>query len=306
MKILIVDDVPANIDSLQSILESEGFTILATPSGDRVLDVIAKSDPDLILLDAYLPDADSFHLCRNLKNNPITMGTPIMFLIGQSSASEIDRCFLSGGADYIVKPFRQEEVLARVKHQLRIKHLLREKSILLQEISQTMGGIRRPGILNKDLIWELYRWEAIRFERIKIPFTLLLARVDDFEDSEGLLSEADRAQLVAEVGGKINSNCRILDSIGEWEDNQYFVLLPGTRIEGGIVVSKKFQVILRNYSFNVNGLNLSLSMSFGLSEFPVDEDQDIEEALKSTMENAQEQLNLAIQTGPGQIGYLGT
>jgi len=74
MKILIVDDVPANIDSLQSILEKEGFTILATPSGDRVLDVIAKSDPDLILLDAYLPDTDSFHLCRSLKKNPITMG----------------------------------------------------------------------------------------------------------------------------------------------------------------------------------------------------------------------------------------
>ena len=124
--ILLIDDTPANLDILCELLEAEGHIISMAPNGSIGLKVAARSRPDLILLDVLMPGMDGFEVCRQLRQDPDLAHTPVIFITGQNSAESAVTGFQTGGVDYITKPFRAEEVLARVNTHLRLNRLNRE------------------------------------------------------------------------------------------------------------------------------------------------------------------------------------
>ncbi len=130
-QILIVDDMPDNLDMLSRTLESEEYKILAAPSGEVALRIAAHVQPDLILLDIMMPTLDGFETCRRLKADVRLSKIPVIFITAKNEAESIVEGFEVGGVDYITKPFRQAEVLARVRTHLRMSQLtgeLREKN----------------------------------------------------------------------------------------------------------------------------------------------------------------------------------
>jgi DNA-binding NtrC family response regulator len=125
-KILLVDDVPANLSVLSSALEPHGYEILAAPNGATALKIAAKAKPDLILLDVMMPGMDGFETCRQLKQNDATRDVPVIFLTARNEMESVVEGFRAGGVDYIVKPFQAEEVLSRVATHVRLNRLTRE------------------------------------------------------------------------------------------------------------------------------------------------------------------------------------
>lgn len=125
-KILLVDDVPANLSVLSSALEPLGYEIFAVPSGATALQVALKAKPDVILLDIMMPGWDGLETCRRLKEDPTTRGIPVIFLTARGELDKVVEGFRSGGVDYIVKPFQIEELLNRVATHLRVGRLTRE------------------------------------------------------------------------------------------------------------------------------------------------------------------------------------
>jgi DNA-binding NtrC family response regulator len=139
-RILIVDDVPANLNMLSDALEPFGYTILAAPSGEIALSVAERAAPDLILLDVMMPEMDGYETCRRLKQRPETQHIPVIFITARDEPQSILKGFQVGGLDYVTKPFQTEEVLVRVATHLKI-HLLalelrRKNAQLLSEIEQ--------------------------------------------------------------------------------------------------------------------------------------------------------------------------
>jgi DNA-binding NtrC family response regulator len=125
-KILLVDDLPANLSVLASALEPEGYEILAVPGGCAALKVAAKALPDLILLDIMMPELDGLETCRRLKLAAVTSEIPVIFITARNEMESVVEGFRVGGVDYVVKPFQTEEVLGRVATHLRISRLTRE------------------------------------------------------------------------------------------------------------------------------------------------------------------------------------
>ena len=125
-KILIVDDVAANLAVLTAALEPEGYEVLAVPGGLATLTVAAKAQPDLILLDVMMPELDGLELCRRLKADEATRTIPVLFITARNEMTSVVEAFRAGGVDYIVKPFQTEEVLSRVNTHLRTQRLTRE------------------------------------------------------------------------------------------------------------------------------------------------------------------------------------
>ena len=121
--ILIVDDIPANLNVLCQALEPEGYNVIAAPSGEVALKIAAPTPPDLILLDIMMPGIDGFETCRRLKADATTADIPVIFITAKDEMESIVEGFQVGGVDYITKPFRHEEVAARVKTHLTIKQL---------------------------------------------------------------------------------------------------------------------------------------------------------------------------------------
>lgn len=125
-KVLLVDDVPANLAVLTAALEPEGYEIFAAPNGTKALKVAAKAKPDLILLDIMMPELDGFETCRRLKANDATRDIPVIFITARNEMESVVAGFRAGGVDYVVKPFQADEVLSRVKTHLRLNRLTRE------------------------------------------------------------------------------------------------------------------------------------------------------------------------------------
>lgn len=133
--ILIVDDVPANLQVLNSLLKDEYRTLIAT-SGQRAIELAqAEPRPDLILLDIMMPDLDGYQVCEVLKSEPRTREVPVIFITGKVALEDEVRGFQVGCVDYITKPISPPILRARVKTHLMLaaaRELLKERNIDLE------------------------------------------------------------------------------------------------------------------------------------------------------------------------------
>ena len=112
--VLIVDDVPDNLSVLHDALDEAGFTVLVATNGESALQRALQALPDVVLLDAMMPGMDGFEVARRLKANPATAPIPIIFMTGLTETEHVVAAFQAGGVDYVTKPIRAQEVLARI------------------------------------------------------------------------------------------------------------------------------------------------------------------------------------------------
>ena len=119
-EILVVDDTPANLDLLVSLLSEVGHKVRAAPNGHLALKSALSHPPSMLLLDVRMPGMDGFELCQKLKEDDRTRDIPIIFISGQNDVADRVRGFEVGGVDFIGKPFQRQEVLARVHAHLAI------------------------------------------------------------------------------------------------------------------------------------------------------------------------------------------
>jgi diguanylate cyclase (GGDEF)-like protein/PAS domain S-box-containing protein len=119
--ILIVDDAPAQLGSMRSMMLQQGYQTFVANSGERALVIAQRAQPDLILLDIVLPGMDGMEVCRRLKAHPSTSNIPVIFMSARTGTEDIVAAFDIGAADYIAKPLRLAEVCARVRAQLQFR-----------------------------------------------------------------------------------------------------------------------------------------------------------------------------------------
>ncbi|MBI2381693.1 MAG: diguanylate cyclase [Gammaproteobacteria bacterium] len=136
-EILIVDDTPANIEVLRGMLEAEGYRISAAPSGAIALRIAPRLQPALILLDVMMPELSGLETCQRLRADAETRHIPVIFVTAKNDTGDIVEGFGAGANDYITKPFRREEVCARVKTHLSLYEHRRE----LQEQGERLRAI---------------------------------------------------------------------------------------------------------------------------------------------------------------------
>lgn len=117
--VLVVDDVPGSLGALCIDLESNGYTVLVASDGAAALERLDLVTPDAILLDALMPGLDGFETCRRIKAHKEWSHIPVIFMTGLSETSHIVKGFEAGGVDYVVKPVRTPEVLARLATHVR-------------------------------------------------------------------------------------------------------------------------------------------------------------------------------------------
>jgi DNA-binding response OmpR family regulator len=134
--LLLVDDQPENLRVLSMTLDKQGYDIRSTVSGKMAITAAKTAQPDLILLDIMMPEMDGYEVCRQLKSQVETSDIPIIFVSAIDDTLDKVKAFQVGGSDYITKPFRIEEVSARIENQLQIRQLqvrLRDQNIRLEK-----------------------------------------------------------------------------------------------------------------------------------------------------------------------------
>jgi len=124
-KILVVDDQPNNLQVLRQVLKSH-YQLIFAHNGQKAIQASQNHRPDLILLDIMMPEMDGYEVCRELKNNPVTVNIPVIFVTAMDEVEDETLGFEVGAVDYIAKPISAPIVISRIKNQL---SLVRAKAL---------------------------------------------------------------------------------------------------------------------------------------------------------------------------------
>ncbi len=119
--VLVADDQPENAELLARLLRRDGYKIVVTNDGREVLDLVARTEPDLILLDVVMPGANGFEICRTLKDSPETRLIPVVLITALRDAESRLEGIRAGADDFLSKPFSAPELSARAYSLLRLK-----------------------------------------------------------------------------------------------------------------------------------------------------------------------------------------
>ena len=157
--VLVVDDVPQSLGALCAELEHHGYAVLVAADGAAAIARLDLVTPDAILLDALMPGLDGFETCRRIKAHAAWSHIPVIFMTGLSETSHIVKGFEAGGVDYVVKPVRTQEVLARLA-----THVRNARAVRMAREAVDVGG---HGVLMVDphrrMAWsspQAQRWLA--------------------------------------------------------------------------------------------------------------------------------------------------
>lgn len=123
VKVLVVDDRPPTAQAMAEFLNTEGYRVIVAHDGPGALNAIDRQDPDIVLLDVMMPGMDGYEVCRRIKSNPATLFLPVVLISALEEAEERIKGVQAGADDFISKPPRRHELLARVKSLVRIKSL---------------------------------------------------------------------------------------------------------------------------------------------------------------------------------------
>ena len=138
-RVLVVDDIPKNLQVVGAMLRSDGYELMAATSGAQALEGVRHQVPDLILLDLMMPEIDGLEVCRRFKADPAIRSIPIIFLTASNEMEHLVQGFEAGAVDYITKPFNAPELLARVRTHLELRHARERLKEMNDEKNEFMG-----------------------------------------------------------------------------------------------------------------------------------------------------------------------
>lgn len=166
--VLVVDDSPESLGMLNVALNQAGYTALVALDGAQALSIAEKVAPEIVLMDAIMPNMDGFETCRQFKK--IFPNVPVIFMTGLTDSDDVVRGFNAGGVDYVTKPIAPDEVLARIKAHLNTARLARSAQNALDHAGKNVFSVDRNGEMawatpqvyallskcfnNKDDIWQ--------------------------------------------------------------------------------------------------------------------------------------------------------
>ena len=134
--ILVVDDNEQNLELLQAYLEDLQCQTVPARDGIEALEIIKKTEPDLVLLDVMMPKMSGFEVCRRIKNNPQTANLPVIMVTALNELGDIERAIESGTDDFLSKPVNKLELITRVKTMLKLKNLTDQLERTLTYLSE--------------------------------------------------------------------------------------------------------------------------------------------------------------------------
>lgn len=146
--VLLVDDSPDALGFLTDALEQSGFSVLIATSGTAALNIAERITPDIILLDAIMPNMDGFETCRKLKASPAVTQVPVIFMTGLTETEHVVRALECGGVDYLTKPINIDELRARIRVHLTNARSAQSARVALDAAGRHLLAVRANGAIH--------------------------------------------------------------------------------------------------------------------------------------------------------------
>jgi diguanylate cyclase (GGDEF)-like protein len=232
--VLIVDDMPTNIEILDGILNSE-YVILFATNGKDALEIASQQTPDLILLDVIMPDMDGFQVCTELRSQEKTKDIPIIFVTANNQEEDESRGFAEGVVDYITKPVRASIVKARVNNHLELKRY----RDYLKNLSNIDGLTQ---VANRRKFDETIEIEWRRARRNQSFLSLIMMDIDFFKAYNDHYGHLMGDECLRKIAREISAlGKRPADLFARYGGEEFAMLLPDTDSTGANLIALRAQ-----------------------------------------------------------------
>lgn len=268
--ILVADDEPVNRALIQRRLEREGYRVLTVPNGSQAVEKAKEFLPDLVLLDVMMPEMDGMDACRLIKEDETTRDIPIIFLSARDE-TEMKVSGLSLGAnDYISKPFKAEELLARVHVAIRMKSerdnlrtSAKEATARAEVAQQRAMTDALTGLLNRYGLQHILSHEHAEARRYDRPLSCLMIDLDNFKLANDRYGHAAGDQALQQVASVLKEVVRKADTVFRYGGEEFLVLLPETDLEGARALAEKIRAAVATQPLGDERHSFALTLSAG-------------------------------------------
>jgi two-component system cell cycle response regulator len=271
--ILVADDEPVNLALIRRRLEWEDYRVETAEDGGQAVESAKRVLPDLIILDVMMPVLDGLGACRLLKEDPSTRDIPVIFLSALDDTDTKVNGLSLGANDYISKPFRVEELLARVAVSIRLKRerdLLQESAEELRRRAEAASEMSMTdaltGLLNRYGLQRALQRELSEARRYARPLSCLLLDVDFFKLINDTHGHAAGDAALMQAARVLTESVRGSDVVCRYGGEEFLVLAPETNARGALLLAEKIRLAVSARLFGDGERAFPLTLSAGVAE----------------------------------------
>lgn len=273
--ILVVDDVKQNLQVVIAILEEYGYGTTFATNGKQALERVHFSHPDLILLDLMMPGMDGLQVCKHLKSDSKTQEIAVMFLTASQEDSHLMKAFELGAVDYVNKPFKAPELLARVRTHLELKHTRDELRKALEKQDKLVLDLQKlattdslTGIPNRRQIWTWGEQELERAFRYQRPLSLFVLDVDHFKQINDTYGHHAGDRALQTMTSRVMKILRASDRFGRFGGEEFVGILPETELSKGVEVAERVRKTIADLSLELaENQKVQMTVSIGITNY---------------------------------------
>jgi diguanylate cyclase (GGDEF)-like protein len=256
-KILVVDDVPVNVQLLTTYLASVGYDVFTARDGQEALDRVPVVQPDLILLDVMMPKLNGFEVCERLKSDSATKIIPVIMVTALNEIEDKIKATESGADDFVSKPFNKLELLTRVKSLLRIKQLHDELRAKVKELEQARERLRQlaitdglTGLYNHRYLKEHLEQELLRANRHQLHASVVMLDIDHFKKFNDTYGHPAGDAILRTIAKLLKENIRKIDLAARYGGEEFCLVLVETNKAAAAIAAEKVRRIVEAHHFD--------------------------------------------------------
>ncbi|MHB8897969.1 MAG: diguanylate cyclase [Thermoguttaceae bacterium] len=263
LNVLVVDDDPATLRLIATIVSSAGHRVSRAANGREAFDCIQHDPPDLVLCDWDMPELDGVELCRKVREHWLAHYIYFLLLTGKSSVDEMVQGLAAGADDFVTKPINPAVLLARLEAGSRVVRMERQ----LRTISQ-----RDPltGLLNRRTFYERFVQEWDRAGRYGHPLACALVDLDFFKRINDTHGHAAGDAALKTVAAHLQTETRPSDMLCRYGGEEFCILLTETDETGAASWAERVRAAISEVAIPAGSLSLRVTASIGVAQRLVD------------------------------------
>jgi diguanylate cyclase (GGDEF)-like protein len=258
--IVVVDDDPALLLMIETLLQPLRARVIPVTDPLRVLNVLAETSPDLVVLDVDMPRLDGIELCRVLRNDPRWAAVPVLFLSARTEPALVTHMFECGADDYVAKPVVGPDLVVRVRNRLERTRMLR----LAADVDSLTGvATRRRGI---EVLERFIRLA----QRQELPIAVAVIDLDHFKAVNDRYGHLAGDMVLRRVAAVLSSCFRGEDVVARWGGEEFLIGMYSMPADAAMRRLTRAQETLGGETFDSLDAALRVTFSAGVAEFPAD------------------------------------
>jgi two-component system, cell cycle response regulator len=267
-RVLVIDDSPVYRRLITGHLREWGFEVTVAENGAEGWKILEQANsPNLVLLDWVMPGMDGVELCRKVRaRRSFDLGVYMILVTSKENPADLLKAMEAGVDDYLVKPFDEQELKARLQVGQRIVALQRELIEARESMHHATTYDGLTGLLNRQEIVEFLRRELVRSAREKKPVSIILADIDLFKMVNDQLGPVAGDEVVKEVGRRLRSKLRAYDGVGRYGGEEFLLVLPGCDLTAALIRADQVRSFVSSKPVETSGAkSRTVTVSMGVA-----------------------------------------